>query len=175
MAIRGAEYVVARVVSILQTYLPTELDLIDAEEGDSITMDDVANAQYYQGELDDQHSPEYPAIIVDALSSTPIAILTTTHSPGSEQADHEIVVSVLMTNSNNESKADLKKRILRYARGISRVLSIKYPTLPSGGAPTVVSVKRVGAGETLYQAENENSVYLRTATIPFVVQTYENL
>ena len=171
MAIRGAEYAVSRIVTILQTYLPAELDLIDAEEADSITMDDVANAEYYQGEVDDQHTPEYPAIVVDARSSTPIAITSETHSPGSDQSEHEVVVSVLMNNSANEGKAELKKRILRYARGIVRVLAIKYPTL-SG---TVLYVKRDGAGAATYQSSEENSVYLRTAEIPFLVQTYENL
>ena len=171
MAIRGAEYAVARMITILQTYLPAELDLIDAEEADGITMDDVANAEYYQGEVDDQHTPEYPAIVVDARSSIPISITSTTHSPGTDQSDHEIVVSVLMNNSANESKATLKKRILRYARGVVRVLAIKYPTLEN----TVVYVKRVGAGAATYRESDDETVYLRTAEIPFLVQTYENL
>lgn len=175
MAIRGAEYAVARMVTILQTYLPAELDLIDAEEADGITMDDVANAEYYQGEVDDQHTPEYPAIVVDVRASNPIAITTTTHSPGTDQSDHEIVVSVLMNNSANESKAILKKRILRYARAIVRVLAIKYATLPDGAAPTVFRVWREGAGRALYKDSEDETTYLRTAEIPFLVQTYENL
>jgi len=171
MAIRGAEYAVSRMVTILQTYLPAELDLIDAEEADSITMDDVANAQYYRGEVDDQHTPEYPAIVVDARASNPIAITSTTHSPGTDQSEHEVVVSVLMNNSANESKSDLKKRILRYARAVVRVLAIKYSTLSN----TVLYVKRDGAGPALYKDGEDETVYLRTAEIPFLVQTYENL
>jgi hypothetical protein len=158
-------------ISILQTYLPAELDLIDAEEADGITMDDVANAQYYQGEVDDQHTPEYPAIVVDARASVPIAITSTTHSPGTDQSDHEIVVSVLMNAAANEGKATLKKRILRYARAIVRVLAIKYSTL----SDTVVYVKREGAGQAVYKDSEDETVYLRTAEIPFLVQTYENL
>jgi hypothetical protein len=158
-------------ISILQTYLPAELDLIDAEEADGITMDDVANAQYYQGEVDDQHTPEYPAIVVDARASVPIAITSTTHSPGTDQSDHEIVVSVLMNAAASEGKATLKKRILRYARAIVRVLAIKYSTL----SDTVVYVKREGAGQAVYKDSEDETVYLRTAEIPFLVQTYENL
>ena len=175
MAIRGAEFAVSRMVTILQANLAAELDLIDGEEADGITMDDVPNAQFYQGEMDDQHTPEYPAIVVDARASTPIAITTTTHSPGTDQSEHDILVSVLMSNFKNESKADLKKRVLRYARAIVRVLAIKNPTLPDSGAPTVLQVRREGAGAATYQASEENGVYLRTAEIPFLVQTYENL
>ena len=175
MAIRGAEYAVSRMVTILQANLAAELDLIDTEEGDGITMADVPNAQYYQGEMDDQHTPAYPAIVVDARSSNVLAITSTTHSPGTDQSEHDVVVSVLMNNSKNESKAILKKRVLRYARAIVRVLAIKNPTLPDGGAATVVEVHREGAGAATYTASEENNVYLRTAEIPFIVQTYENL
>jgi hypothetical protein len=171
MPIKGAEYAVAQMITTLQTYLPAELDIIDADMADGITLDDVADADYYAFEVDDAHTPAYPAIVVDARASIPVAITTTTHSPGTDQSDHEIVVSVLMNNSANESKATLKKRILRYARAVVNVAAMKYPRL--GTATGIVQCKREGAGPAFYRDEEDETAYLRTAEIPFLVQTYE--
>ena len=151
MAIRGAEYAVARVIAILQANLPAELNLVDAEEADFV-LADVANARYYDAEFEEGHTPEFPAVVVDAKSTDTIALTTTTNSPGIDESEHEVVVSIVLANTENESRSTLKKRVLRYARAIVRVLAIKNPTLTE----TVVSVKRVGAGAMLYLGEDNN-------------------
>ena len=174
MAIRGAERAVARVIAVLQASLPAELDLIDAEEGDGITLTDVDNAAYFDYE-DQRVLVEHAlAIVVNHTATSPIDLMSDTNSPGVYDAFHDIVVSVSMKDTGNERPSTMKKRVERYARGIERVLAIKNPTLPSGGVETVVFVTRE-EDSTFIQAEQEEGGYVRTATIPFRIRTRENL
>lgn len=174
MAVRGPGYAVSRIVSTLQTYLGTELDLIDAEEADGITLDDVANADYHKAELESGYLASYPAIVVNVESTTPIAITSTTNSPGTSHLDSAITVTVHVANAYNEDPENVKERALRYANAIVRVLVMKYPTLPSGGTETVVGVYQEGDRAYITEEQGEGT-YVRTATIPLRVQQYETL
>ncbi len=175
MAIRGAEYAVARVIAVLKSALGTELDLIDAEEGDGLTLADVASADYYDAEFEDGFIPEYPAIVVDAKASRVIDVRSTTVSPGIIHAEHDVEVTILMTNSENEGRGSMKKRSMRYGKAVERVLAMKNPGLPSGGAETVVRIRREEAGDMVYRDDQQDDRYIRATTVPFIVQTYEQL
>lgn len=171
MAIKGAEYAAARIVSTLQTYLPAELDLIDAEMADGITLEDVSNAKYYSYEAEAGSLDESPAITVNVEATEPLMLLSTTNSPGLDRSRHRVMVGVHMKNEGNEADpATMKKRVLRYARAITRILVNKYPTL--GG--TVLSTTREGEATYISQ-DQEPGNYVRSAKIPIVVETYEAL
>lgn len=173
MAIRGAEYAVTRMIATLQTYLPAELDLIDAEEADFV-LDDVENGHYYDFADPRVLVNSNLAIVVNVSATTPLAIKSTTNSPGVYDVEHTIEVAVHKKGTENEGPATMKKRVLRYARGIERVLAIKYPTLPGGGVETVVMARRFGDVTYIDTADDEGR-YTRTARVPFLVHTYEAL
>lgn len=172
MTIKGVEYAVTRITATLQTYLPAELDLIDTEMNDGIALDDVSD--YYEHEAPAAGIPSTIAIVVNAVSTDPIDIKSTTNSPGVYHAEHRIVVMFHLKDIYNEEPQTTKKRVLRYARAIERVLAIKYLTADFGGAETLLRIYRIDSATygTEEQAEGQN---VRTATIPFNVVTYENL
>lgn len=172
MAIKGAEYAVTRITATLQTYLPAELDLIETEmvADNPLTLADVEAAAYFEYEHQSSLVPFDLSITVNVVSTDPMDIKSTLNSPGVYHAQHRIIVSVHKKDTGNEEPQTMKKRVLRYARGIERVLAIKYPTLTA----TVVSTQRVD--EATYVAEDQGEgQFTRTATIPFLVTTYENL
>jgi hypothetical protein len=172
MPILGAEYAVTRITATLQAYLPAELNIIDGEMNDGVTLDDPV--AYYECEMDLGYIPEYPAIVTDVKATLPLDIKSTLVSPGVADELHSITVSAHLRNNGNEDPAVMKKRILRYSRAIVRVLAMKYPTLPNAGIETVVSVKREGEATYIMQ-EQTTGLLVRTATVPFSVRTYENL
>lgn len=173
MPIRGAEYAVTRVTATLQAQLPAELDLIDAEMGD-FSLDDVPDAAYLEYEATASLVEHPLAIIVNAEATEPMQLTTHTNSPGVYHCEHRIVVRVDLKDSGNEEPAVTKKRVLRYARAIERVLAIKYPTLPNAGVETVQSVKRIDAAIYVLDGQ-EPGQFVRSATIPFMVTNYETL
>ncbi len=175
MAIRGAEYAVARVIAVLKSALGTELDLIDTEEGDGLTLADVASADYYDAEFEDGHVVNYPAIVVDAKATRTLGVTSSTVSPGIIEAEHDIEVTILMTNSENESRGRMKKRSMRYGKAVERVLVVKNPALPLAGVETVVRIRREEAGDMRYLDDQQDDRYIRSTTVPFIVQTYEQL
>lgn len=177
MAIRGAEYAVRRMVTTLQTYLPAELDLIEVEEADGVTLADVDNGAYLEFESDAALVEHALAITLDARSSRTISITSISHSPGNQFDEHEITLGLHLKDVENETPEVTKRRVMRYARAIVRVLAVKYPTMPSGGAETVFKVSRDGAGDMLYRLNEEQAEgqHVRSAVIPFLVTTYESL
>lgn len=172
MAIKGAEYAVTRVSATLQTYLGAELDLIDAEMADGVTLDDVVG--YYEHEAPVDLVDVDIAVVVNAESSEAMEITTQTNSPGIYDCEHRIVVRAEMKNTRNEEPQTMKKRVLRYARAIERVLAIKYPTMPNAGVETVTYVRRIDSA-TYAQEEQIPGQIVRTATVPFIVRNYERL
>jgi len=174
MAIKGAEYAVSRIIATLQAYLLTETALVDAEMADGIPLDDVAAADYYDTEMELGHIPNFPAIVVDVKATAPIEIRSITNSPGLYHAEHAIDVSVHLRDNGNETPSILKKRILRYARAIERVLAIKYPTLASAGVETVIRVYRQDDATYVMEGQAPGE-FVRSARLPFTVVTYEQL
>lgn len=172
MPIKGAELAVTRITATLQAYLPAELDLIDAEMADGLTLEDVTDI--YEHEAPISLVPSPLCIVVNAESSEPVEITTHTNSPGIYDCEHRIVVRFEMKNTGNEEPQTMKKRVLRYARAIERVLAIKYPTLPNAGVETVTYVRRIDSA-TYLQDGQEAGESVRTATIPFIVRNYEAL
>jgi len=168
--IRGAEYAVARVIAILQASLPAELNLIDSERSDGITLDDVDNSRYYDYHAENGYIDNYPAICVTAEATDPIGIGSTINSPGVYNCEHLIRVSVIHKNAGNEGVSPLCKRNKRTALAIERVIAIKNPTL--GG--TVLSAIREGTISYVETGQEPES-YVVTSHAPFKVRTYKNL
>lgn len=177
MPIRGAEYAVRRMTTTLQTYLPAELDLIEAEEADGLALVDVAAAAYLEFESSASLVEHALAITLDAKQSRTLRTSSITNSPGLQHAEHEIVIGLHLKDVDNETPDITKRRVMRYARGIERVLAIRYPTMPLAGSETVFSVSRENAGEVLYRLNEEQGEgqFVRSAVIPFLVTTYEAL
>lgn len=170
--IRTAEYVEARIIAVLQAFLPTELTTIYVTEMSSDMGAAPAIVEYFSYEPTE--IPQGPSITVNVASTGAPMIKSTTNSPGVYHAFHETEVGIHVKDTGNEGIAALKKHMQRIVRGVERVLAIKYPTLPSGGVETVVSIKRDGDLSYL-AAGQEPGQYVRSGRIPFTVETYENL
>lgn len=175
MAIKGAEYAVSQVIATLQAYLPAELNLIDTEMADGLTLDDVDNAAYYEVENDATLVEQVRSILVIVEGSDPLSIDTLLHSPGRVHQEHTIVVTFNLKDVGNEEPHLTKRRVLRYARAIERVLAVKYPTLPSGGVETVVRTYRADTMTYRLNPEQGEGQNVRSAVIPFKVVTHEQL
>lgn len=162
----------------LQTYLPAELDLIDAEEADGVTLADVDNAAYLEFESEAALVEHALAITInpDDGGTETIALTSISHTPGNVHAEHAITVAVHLKDVENETPEVTKRRVMRYARAVERVLAVKYPTMPDAGAETVFSVSRLGAGPMRYRLNEEQAEgqHVRSAVIPFLVTTYES-
>jgi hypothetical protein len=173
MAIKGAEYAVTRIVATLQLYLPTELDLIDAEMADTITLADVDNAAYYEYENPSAEMEHVLYINVNADDSEALITDTITNSPGRMVDEHSVAVSVTLKDSGNENPTLTKRRVMRYARAICRVLTVKYPTLTE----TVTRVHRIGANPMTYRLNPEQGEgqFILSAVVPLKVVTHESL
>lgn len=175
MAIKGAEYAVSRIIATLQSYLPAELDLIDTEMGDGLTLSDVDNAAYLEYETESAAVEHVRSIIVTVEGSDPIAIDSTLVSPGRVHQEHAVTVHFHSKDVENEAPHLTKRRVMRYARAIERVLAVKYPTLPSSGVETVVGTFRDGTMTYRLDPEQGDGQFVRSAVIPFRVVTHEQL
>jgi hypothetical protein len=176
VAVKGAEGAVANIIATLQAHLGAELSLISTEMGDGLPIPDVAAGDYFDWTADEGYIANSPSITVNAEGTTMLEALSTLQSPGLDRSIHRIRVGVHLKPVGNVSNldSDLKKRLLRYARAVVRVLVLKYPTLPSGAVETVVYCRR--EGEAVYKRVEQNEgQYVLTADIPFQVETYENL
>lgn len=176
MAIRGAEYAVARIIAVLQANLAAELVLIDAEEADGVTMEDIEVGAYFAFETDAATVTHTKAIVVNVSGSDVVQEDSTSNSPGRMWQEHDIEVAVHVKDVENETSDITKKRVLRYARAIERILSVKLPTLSSGGVEQVFRCRRLNAGKSRYiDPDDQTGEMGRTARIPFIVTTVENL
>jgi hypothetical protein len=173
--IQTAEYVEARIIAVLQAFLPTELTTIYVTEmgSDLGAAPSIPAANYYAYELEGD-IPEGPSITVNVVSTSDLAIKSITNSPGLYHALHTVEVGVHVKDSENEGIASLKKHMQRIVRGVERVLAIRYFGLENAGVRTVVSVKREGDLQYLAAGQAPGQ-YVRSGKIPFTVETYENL
>ncbi|HKB37267.1 MAG TPA: hypothetical protein VKD72_12500 [Gemmataceae bacterium] len=174
MTIKAVEGVISNAIRIMQTFLPAELDIIDGEMSDGLTMEDVPNERYFDYELDETYIPQGPSITITPESTTGLSILSTTNSPGLDRSEHRVIVGVHVKDSGNEGPSSLRKRCLRYERAIVRVLCIKYPTFPNAGLETV-TVTEVDGDITYKDTGQEGGQYVRSARVPLRIRTYESL
>lgn len=174
MALRGMSGVPARIVQVLTDFLPAELDLIDVEEVDGITTPDVA----FWYEWDNPAIPQYPAVSVRAVSSTPTMI----HMDGfgrRSDAMHRVDVkfhATLAQETTPSAPDQLGRLMYRYITGAIRVLCVMHPTLDTIAEPTVsvFAVNTIWAGEATYGPEEEqDGQIIRTATLPISVRRIE--
>lgn len=173
MPIRGAEYVVNQIVSVLQANLPAEFDLMDAVWGDGVVLEDVENGSYYKIQNPVALVEKECAVLVYCTGTDPVQIDSITNTPGRYVSDHLVTVEYQRKDTGNEQAQVTQSRVFRAAVAIERVLVIKNITL--GG--TVNRILREGTatyGETR-GAEDEAGEFTRIARIPFSVRVYENL
>ena len=144
---------------MLKADLPAKLDLLDIEYGDSITLDDIPNENYFISEL--RKPPGFPicCIIPDTTNQSPF---TGDQRYGIEY--HSLTISIALTANLGEE--DLKRRTIRTIRGISEVLDAD-PQLNSTVEDTIQMSKEYGElqfGEHALLQEAQLIIQVETLT-----------
>lgn len=174
MAIRMMSGLPARVIQVLQDYLPAELDLIDAEEADGVTTPDIASADYYPWDI--HNITAYPACSIRAESTVPIEVLDS--DMGSRvDAYHNLEVMFHVTSGVTDSAGvDLQVLLARYISGAARVLCITKWALQTSADPTrfVEVVQWVNEATYGPQLEQDDGAIVRTAILPIRVRRRES-
>jgi hypothetical protein len=136
VAVKLAERGVDSVVSVLQTYLATELTAIDTERADGITMAAPANVNYYK-----RPKPE----IVGATSHVEVyenefGFGNFYGDSGDSRAVYELPVTVRLTyyNRSGGDRNEMVTRMRRYSAGIFNVIA-KHPELADSDNATNVT------------------------------------
>jgi hypothetical protein len=170
----------ARVIQVLQDYLPAELDLIDTEEGDSVTTPDIDNADYHQ--WDRLTIAEYPACSLRTVSSTLVDIKPETFGRRIDAFHRvDVMFHATIANAVAASTADqsmvLQKLMHRYIAGAARVLCVMYEGLQTSAdatrwAETVIWTEPAVYGPEFDQTEDGGAI-VRTATLPIAVRRRE--
>ena len=171
MALRMMSALPARIIQVLIDYLPTELNLIDAEEADGITTGDIAAGNYY--EWDRQTIPEYPACSIRVVSSSPIEIQPDLFGRQA-YVRHRIDVMFHVTNKEGDALR-LQKLLFRYVTGAMRVLCVMYEGLQTALDPVRYVSLVTWTDRAVYgpDEEQDDGSIVRTATLPLDVLTFE--
>ena len=173
MSIRMMSGLPARIIQVLQDYLPAELDRIDAEEADGITTADVPAANYY--EWDQKYIPHMPAVTIRPMASIPIEVRTTLMG---ERVDalHRLDVCFHLTIADADSNPlTMLKLLERYISGAVRVLCVTKEALQTSADPTRVVELVTWAEPATYgpEVEQEDGAVVRSATLPIAVRRRE--
>lgn len=176
MSVRGIEYVLDRIVAILQDSLPAELDLIDAERADGISLEDVPNGAYYKYANQVPLVENSRAILVTPQATQPLSLDSGINQAGQSRymALHRADVEVHLKDVNLEEPQTTQSRLLRYALAIERVLMMKNYTLGN----TVTACYREGdAAYTPVKQSGDDQAgqFTASARLPFTVRLSENL
>ncbi len=173
MPIRFASPICARVNQVLQDFLPTELDLIDTEEGDGIVTPDVANGDYY--EVERSPIPRFPAITTRLLGTEIVEARSTGHGNRID-ARHSLQISIHTQIADATQNAlRLKRFVDRYVSGILRVLLIIKSRLETTADPTGFAEDVLSGGPVDYIPINtqRSGAAQWTGTIPITVRIRE--
>ena len=173
MTLRVASPIETRVAQVLQDYLPAEIDLIDAEEGE-FTTPDVPAANYHL--WDRRIVPGFPAICT-RLSRTRPAETRPEGFGARFSAYHELDVLVhVQLATAGEDALKLKKLIQRYTAGIYRVLCVEKEGLQTAADPTRFAHLVTLRGPIDYGPEvnQESGTAVRTGTVPVDVWRIES-
>jgi hypothetical protein len=177
MAIRLMSNLPARIIQVLQDYLPAELILIDAEEADGITTLAVPNGQYY--EWDQRTIPKYPACSIRIVSSTPIEVWPSNDATGARwiRADHrvDVMFHVILSQSPTGDPKVLQRLLSRYVAGAARVLCVLKESLQTALDTDRYAEITRWLEPAVYgpEEEQEGGEVVRTATLPITVRTSE--
>ncbi len=173
MSLRLMSGLPARVIAVLQDYLPAELNLIDAEEADGITTPDIAAGDYF--EWDRQVLYNFPACTIRTVSSTPVEVLPEGFGKRVD-AIHRLDI---MFHARDEdaagSEVTLQRLMHRYVNGAMRVLCVVYEALQTVADPTRHVEIVTWAGPATYGPEmpQEDGAVVRTATLPIDIRRRE--
>ena len=177
MAIRMMSPLPARLIAVLQDYLPAELDLIDAEEGDFV-MPDIQNANYH--EWDRKLLPAFPACTIRPVSSRPNAndvreIFPDLHGRRASVRNRLDVMFHVHSGQSDGNPLMLQDLLFRYVTAAMRVLCIMHWELGTVADPTAFVKTTTWVGEATYgpEAEQETGAIVRTGTLPLEVWTIE--
>jgi hypothetical protein len=172
MTMRVMSPIPARVVQVLQDFLPAELDLIDAEEGGDPTPD-IPNNNYFR--YDRRPIPNYPALSMRVLSSRPVQVRQDTFGQRTVWEHRiDLLVHDLIADAG-ENALTLQQRLLRYTAALHRVLIVMKEGLQTSADPTRFVELVTAAGDMTYGPEEDQGQgeLIRTATVPISVRRTE--
>lgn len=179
MSLHLACAIPGRIATVLEDFLPAELDLIDTSMADGITTPDIVAYHQWEQEL----RTELPACIVRAVSTTqsePMAV----HPDGfgaRVYAWHRFDVMFRVARADagaagSDSALGVQQLLMRYVAGSLRVLCIMKPQLETSADPVAFCTQVRWAGSATYgpePGEGDGSVS-RTAILPIEVRLIEN-
>ena len=170
MATAFASDVTARINTVLEDFLPTELDLIDMERSGDATPDIAA---YYGGPRPSQSI--FPNVNTDSKRISFTNIFEDDLSTG--QFDYsmhvEVAANVQSTGEDTNRMRDLAER---YQAGITRVLCAKKTGLETVLDPIRWAFMVKPDGEPTFVDEEQGSgSFVRSVRIPIAVRMIEAL
>lgn len=180
MSLRLMTPIGARVITVLQDFLPAELDLIDAEESDGITTPDIR----FWHAFDRKVITEYPAFSLRAASSIPTGPSGVREDGMGRRVDAvhrlDLMFHATLQNISGSEPAKLQSLMHRYVNGAMRVLCIMKDGLQTvtdptrWGSPNATTVCE-WLDEATYgpETEQEGGIVVRTATLPVRVRRIE--
>lgn len=129
-----------KVKTVLQTYLPAQLDVIDTARGGGIVLDDIASFHTTEFALDD--FLQLPALLILAVRTNLEHLLRS--SANYRDTTHTLNVIIIVSEVQNET---LETRLLRYAQAVEQVL-VTHNTLDDVSDLIIdTNVLRYGIGE----------------------------
>ena len=180
MSIRMTGGLGARVVQVLEDYLPAELDLIDTEESDGITTPDIATTDYHAWDI--KKIPEYPACSLEYVTTRELEKSPYVSASRRVTDEHRIIVKFHVTKavaarSGVSVPEDVQALIRRYVAGGRRVLCVVYNRLQTTGDPNPFAGVEVVdfAGEATYGPEQDQAdgAIAITGTLPITIRRRE--
>jgi len=172
MSLRMASPIPARVIQVLQDYLPAELDLIDGEEGGDATPDIVV---FYQWDRQVLSTSEAPAITVELHGISPIDVKPDTFG---RRLDAEYLMNVKVHVQRSQGSDDaLRLQVLthRYVAGIFRVLCVMKEGLETAADPTRFAESVTPGDEPIDLGPDidQTGTVVRTASVPIRIRRRE--
>ena len=123
-------WVADQVVSTLNTYLSTELDTLETEYNDGITLEAVPSTSIFVAERQQLPSPPFITVIPDRTDTRPFS--------GESRYDIEFhFLTAAVVDGGNIEMDRLKRRCARYVRAVEEVL-IDYRTLGGEVNDTII-------------------------------------
>jgi hypothetical protein len=172
MTMRLMSPIPARVIQVLQDFLPAELDLIDAEEGGDATPD-VPVTNYHR--YDRRPITAFPAIALRCLPTHVVDVRWDTFGQRGV-FEHRIDVLVhLQIADAGDNALTLQTWMHRYTDGIFRVLCVMKEGLQTSADPTRFVELVTPAGDIDYgpQEPQAQGEIVRTGIVPIRVRRTE--
>lgn len=181
MSLRLMSPLPARIIQVLQDYLPAELDLIDAEENDGLTTPNIPTTPPCWFAWNKPLLVEFPACTVETVGSAPLDVKPDGFG---RRLDVRHRLNLRFSASTNvvagASPLNLQKVLHRYVNGAIRVLCLMHEGLDTVadpvdfGSPNATTLCE-WVEEAIYgpEAEQEGGAIVRTAMLPVRVRRIE--